>query len=213
MTGETHRRRRARRYSPRIHRLREDARAGRQLKALQRLPLEACICGEHFDCPDGWHWSDEEQPCACTPDCGLERGRPGRAPTAGRKNHPPGQPPRTPKIWTGDEGDAHRAAFFREGGIRPDGKNPGNVWPMATASRPGNRYHHYAMFPRELVARVVKATVPKGGVVLDPFGGTGTTAEVANELLRRAVLVELDPASIEAITVRCQKRPIVEVPA
>ena len=37
----------------------------------ERITLEACICGEHFDCPDGWH-GDDELPCSCTPDCALE---------------------------------------------------------------------------------------------------------------------------------------------
>lgn len=144
----------------------------------------------------------------------LERNRAGRAPTfAGRKNAPPGQPARSPKIWTGDDADAHRVAFLGQGRIRSDGKNPGNVWAMPTASRAGNRFDHYAMFPPELVRRPILSTVPKGGVVLDPFAGTGTTAEVANRLMRRAVLIELDPASIEAIRIRCSRRPIVEVPA
>lgn len=134
---------------------------------------------------------------------------------AGKKHAPPGQPSRTPKIWTGSERDAHRATFLAEGGIREDGKNPGNVWPIATSARPGEgrRYAHPAMFPAELVRRPILSTVPVGGVVLDPFAGTGTTAEVANEHMRRAVLIELDPASIEYIRIRCQRRPIVEVPA
>lgn len=144
----------------------------------------------------------------------LVRNASGRAATfAGKKHAPPGQPARTPKIWTGRAGDEHRAAFHREGRIRPDGKNPGNVWPVATASRPGNDFAHFAMFPPELVRRPILATVPPGGVVLDPFAGTGTTAVVANQLLRRAVLIELDPASIEAIRARCSRRPIVDVPA
>jgi hypothetical protein len=36
----------------------------------ERLPLESCVCGEHFDCPDGWHYGDD-LPCACTADCAL----------------------------------------------------------------------------------------------------------------------------------------------
>jgi hypothetical protein len=32
--------------------------------------LESCICGECFDCPDGWH-SDKDMPCSCTADCAL----------------------------------------------------------------------------------------------------------------------------------------------
>lgn len=37
----------------------------------ERLSLEACICGEHFECPDDWHWG-EDLPCSCTPDCALD---------------------------------------------------------------------------------------------------------------------------------------------
>lgn len=36
-----------------------------------RPTLEKCICGEHRDCPDGWHYEDD-LPCSCTPDCALE---------------------------------------------------------------------------------------------------------------------------------------------
>lgn len=147
----------------------------------------------------------------------LARARAGRARAfAGRKHHAPGQPSRTPKTWMGEpERDGHRVAFLSEGGIRSDGKNPGNVWPVATSARAteGQRFAHSAMFPAELVRRPILATCPKGGVVLDPFAGTGTTGEVANALLRRAVLIELDPASIEAIRVRCAKQSIAEVPA
>jgi site-specific DNA-methyltransferase (cytosine-N4-specific) len=144
----------------------------------------------------------------------LARHRSGRANTfAGKKHHAPGQPPRTPKIWTGRDGDAHRVAFLGQGRVRTDGKNPGNVWPVATAAGGGSPFAHFAMFPAALIRRPILSTVPVGGVVLDPFAGTGTTAEVANAHMRRAVLIELDPASIEHIRIRCQRRPIVAVPA
>lgn len=144
----------------------------------------------------------------------LARHREGRAATfGGRKHHAPGQPGRTRKVWTGREGDEHRAEWHRQGRVRPDGKNPGNVWPVATAARAGSGFEHYAMFPPALIRRPILATVPRGGVVLDPFAGTGTTAQVANDLLRRAVLIELDPASVDMIRRRCEARPIVEVPA
>lgn len=135
---------------------------------------------------------------------------------AGTKNHAPGQPPRTPRPpkFGGEKGAAE--GVTRIGGkdwLPQAGKNPGNVWHIATASRPGNNFRHSAMFPPALIRRPILATVPRGGVVLDPFAGTGTTAEVANAHLRRAVLIELDSASIEAIRQRCEARPIVEVPA
>lgn len=77
--------------------------------------------------------------------------------------------------------------------------NPGNVWTIPTASREGAAYQHFAMFPEELVVRPILSCVPPGGVVLDPFAGTGTVGAVANRLGRRAILVELDRRNLEAI--------------
>jgi len=52
---------------------------------------------------------------------------------------------------------------------------------------------HFATFPPELAERCIKAGCPKGGLVLDPFGGAGTTAMAANRLQCDAVLIELNP--------------------
>ena len=40
----------------------------------------------------------------------------------------------------------------------------------------------------------ILAGCPVGGMVLDPFGGAGTTGLVAKQLGRRATLIELNPA-------------------
>lgn len=56
---------------------------------------------------------------------------------------------------------------------------------------------HVAPYPRELVRRCVNAGCPPGGVVLDPFGGSGTTGEVAASLGRDAILCELNPEYAE----------------
>lgn len=45
----------------------------------------------------------------------------------------------------------------------------------------------------ELAETCIKAGCPKGGTVLDPFGGAGTTGLVADRLQRNAVLIELNP--------------------
>jgi hypothetical protein len=34
------------------------------------VPLESCVCGECYFCPDGYH-SNEDMPCICTADCAL----------------------------------------------------------------------------------------------------------------------------------------------
>ncbi|GLQ09213.1 methyltransferase [Devosia yakushimensis] len=52
---------------------------------------------------------------------------------------------------------------------------------------------HFATFPPELAERCINAGCPANGLVLDPFGGSGTTALVALRMGRRAHLIELKP--------------------
>lgn len=67
---------------------------------------------------------------------------------------------------------------------------PLEAWPMATRAF---SEAHFATFPPELAERCIKAGSPKDGLVLDPFGGAGTTGLVADRLQRNAVLIELNP--------------------
>jgi DNA modification methylase len=53
---------------------------------------------------------------------------------------------------------------------------------------------HFAVFPPALIEPAILAGCPKGGTVLDPFGGAGTTGLVADRLQRNAILIELNPA-------------------
>lgn len=52
---------------------------------------------------------------------------------------------------------------------------------------------HFAVMADEVARRCILAGCPKGGTVLDPFGGAGTTGMVADRLGRNAVLIELNP--------------------
>lgn len=52
---------------------------------------------------------------------------------------------------------------------------------------------HFATFPPDLIEPCVLAGAPVGGTVLDPFGGSGTTAGVALKHGRNAILCELNP--------------------
>ena len=70
------------------------------------------------------------------------------------------------------------------------GANARSVWTIATAQYPGD---HYAVMPRELARRCILAGSPAGGLVLDPFAGTGTTLEVAVGSGRSFVGYELNP--------------------
>ena len=128
--------------------------------------------------------------------------RRGRAPTfAGHKGTAPGQPPRTvrmPRVG-GKKRPGDGLSHFGGEPVYGKGKNPGNVWHIPTAARSGARFGHFAMMPPELCERPILSTCPPGGVVFDPFAGTGTALEVANRLGRRGVGIELDPAQMEAI--------------
>lgn len=65
----------------------------------------------------------------------------------------------------------------------------GSVWDIA----PVGSSDHGASFAVSVVEPCVLAGCPKGGTVLDPFGGSGTTGLVADRLQRNAVLIELNP--------------------
>ena len=58
----------------------------------------------------------------------------------------------------------------------PAGKNPGNVWEISTKAHYGNE--HFAIFPEDLVARIISFASRRGDWVLDPFMGRGTTGIV-----------------------------------
>lgn len=68
-------------------------------------------------------------------------------------------------------------------------RNRRSVWTVATQPYKGA---HFATFPPALIKPCILAGCPAGGVVLDPFGGSGTTAGVALAHGRSAVLCELN---------------------
>lgn len=69
-------------------------------------------------------------------------------------------------------------------------RNKRSVWSVATHPYKGA---HFATFPPDLIQPCILAGAPRGGLVLDPFGGAGTTALVAMQEGRRSVLCELNP--------------------
>ena len=74
--------------------------------------------------------------------------------------------------------------------IHPLGRAKRCVWSIAT--RPFFE-NHFATYPPTLIETPVKAGCPKGGIVLDPFIGSGTTALVAKRLGRRFIGIDLNP--------------------
>lgn len=82
------------------------------------------------------------------------------------------------------------------------GKNKRNVWTITTKPC---REAHFATFPMDLIEPCVLAGCKKGGTILDPFGGAGTTGLVAHKHNRNAILIELNPKYIEIAKKRFEK--------
>jgi DNA modification methylase len=88
------------------------------------------------------------------------------------------------------------------------GRVPGDVWAyprVCGTFKERNDFGHKCQMPEELLERVVKVATDKKEIVLDPFGGTGTTAAVAARLNRRFITVELSPSYVEGIKLRLRK--------
>jgi len=80
----------------------------------------------------------------------------------------------------------------QEGAFHLLGKNPGDVWTIATQPCPKEyRGVHFATFPEKLVEPMILAGCPKEGIVLDPFCGLGTTCVVAKRLNRNYIGIEI----------------------
>jgi site-specific DNA-methyltransferase (cytosine-N4-specific) len=72
----------------------------------------------------------------------------------------------------------------------PNGRNPGDVWSIPT--RP-YRGPHFAAYPIDLPLRCISAGCPPGGMVLDPFTGSGTTGLAAIQLGRQFTGIDISP--------------------
>ncbi len=101
-----------------------------------------------------------------------------------------------PAIYAGDDRgsrtDSRRGTMANSmSGITGDFRNKRSVWSVPTSPYSGA---HFAVFPPELIEPCVLAGAPVGGIVLDPFFGSGTTGEVAQRLGRNYVGCELNEA-------------------
>ena len=88
-----------------------------------------------------------------------------------------------------DNGDMrHTTAGFTKTGIY-EKRNKRSVWTVTTKPYEGA---HFAVFPSDLIEPCILAGAPVGGLVLDPFMGSGTTAQVAQNLGRKYLGCELN---------------------
>ncbi len=80
-------------------------------------------------------------------------------------------------------------------------RDQGDVWNI---KKPQKNDLHPTMKPVELVERAIRNSSRPGDVVLDPFGGSGTTLIAAEKSGRLARLIELDPKYVDVIVRRWQ---------
>lgn len=78
-------------------------------------------------------------------------------------------------------------------------RDQGDVWNI---KKPQKNDLHPTMKPVELVERAIRNSSRPGNVVLDPFGGSGTTLIAAEKSGRLARLIELDPKYVDVIVRR-----------
>jgi site-specific DNA-methyltransferase (adenine-specific) len=71
--------------------------------------------------------------------------------------------------------------------------------------RPKRNEEHPTMKPLELIAQMLRNSTKRDDLVLDPFGGSGSTLLAADALGRRAAIVELDPRYCDVIRKRYER--------
>lgn len=100
-----------------------------------------------------------------------------------------------------------RAKELRDKGFyflkyHPNGSKPSDVWDILPEDTQ-KREHHFAPYPVDLCRLPILATCPPGGIVLDPFCGTGTTMFAARNLDRKSVGIDMSRQYLELAEERC----------
>ena len=86
----------------------------------------------------------------------------------------------------------------------PLGRNSGSVWRINSSNYRGA---HTATFPPELVRRMIECSCDDDSLVMDVFGGAGTTALVALQLGHRAITIDINPAYTDEARARMANAP------
>jgi DNA modification methylase len=102
-----------------------------------------------------------------------------------------------------------KAAHTNTFGLGDTGRYRSNVWTYPGVNAFGRGQKDLALHPTvkpfALIADAIKDVTKRGEIVLDVFGGSGSTLIAAERTRRRARLVEIDPAYCDVIIRRAQK--------
>lgn len=86
-----------------------------------------------------------------------------------------------------------RQLIYNDKRANPEGKIPDDVWQFSRVcgtfkERLGL---HPCQMPESVIERIINVSSNEGDIILDPFGGTGTTAVVAKRLNRQYITIEI----------------------
>ncbi|MCV9960930.1 site-specific DNA-methyltransferase [Pararhizobium sp. BT-229] len=96
----------------------------------------------------------------------------------------------------------NRGFYFLK--YHPNGTKPSDVWDIIPEDTQ-KRDSHFAPYPADLCKIPILCTCPPGGVVLDPFCGTGTTLAVARQLGRSSIGIDISQNYVEVANSRLRK--------
>jgi site-specific DNA-methyltransferase (adenine-specific) len=115
-----------------------------------------------------------------------------------------------PKDYYFDLEAAGKIPYMAPGLVGPEkaarGKSPTDVWWHTVVSPTGKEKTGYpTQKPEAVLERIIAASSPSGGRVLDFFAGSGTAGVVARRLGRRFVLIDCEEAAIDVTIARLEK--------
>ena len=101
-----------------------------------------------------------------------------------------------------------KSSKVKETYLQPEelhGMVPGDVWTIGV-QRSG--IAHYCVAPDTLYRLPLIATCPRGGIMLDPYCGTGTSCRIAYELNRRSIGIDINGKYIEQARASIEQKPL-----
>ena len=107
-----------------------------------------------------------------------------------------------------DDKGRKQGAKVKKQYLQPDSNHgiiPGDVWTIGV-QRSG--IAHYCVAPDTLYRLPLVATCPRGGIVLDPYCGTGTACKIAYELNMRSIGIDINPEYIRQARASIEQKPL-----
>jgi site-specific DNA-methyltransferase (adenine-specific) len=112
------------------------------------------------------------------------------------------------RIVRNDDKGRKKSGKVKDQYLQPESEHgmvPGDVWTIGV-QRSG--IAHYCVAPDMLYRLPIVATCPKGGIVLDPYCGTGTACKIAYEMNRRSIGIDINPDYVKRARASIEVKPL-----